>query len=113
MIHSPFRISSRALPLSGRPTPTPEFFIAQAIPACVRFASYTSFTASSVSLSAVEQSAIWPFGSTFPGSIALRKRISHGEIPTSSASRLIMLSRANSLWLTPKPRKAPAGGLLV
>ena len=87
--------------------------MAQAMPARPRLASYTSFTASSVSFSAVEQSAIWPLGSAFPGSMALRKRISQGEMPTFSASRLIMVSRANSLWLTPKPRKAPAGGLLV
>ena len=62
---------------------------------------------------AVEQSAIWPLGRAFPGSMALRKRISQGEMPTFSASRLMLDSRANSLWHTPKPRKAPAGGLLV
>ncbi len=87
--------------------------MAQAMPARPGLDSKASFTASSVSFSAVEQSAIWPLGRTFPGSMALRQRISQGDIPTFSASRLIRDSRANSLWHTPKPRKAPAGGLLV
>ena len=102
-----------ARPASGSPTPTPEFFMAHAMPAWEAFFSYTSFTASSVSFSAVEQSAIWPFGRTLPGSTALRQRISHGLMPTSLASRSMHDSSANSVWHTPKPRNAPAGGLLV
>ena len=45
--------------------------------------------------------------------MAFLYRISPGEMPTSSARRSMRLSSANSLWQTPKPRNAPAGGLLV
>ena len=68
----PSRMITLARPLSGRPTPTPEFFMAQAMPAWSMLASYTSLTASRVSFRAVEQSAICPLGSTLPGSMALR-----------------------------------------
>ena len=43
----------------------------------------------------------------------MRYRISQEEIPTMSAISLRRLSMAKQVWVTPKPRKAPAGGLLV
>ena len=99
-------------PVSGIPTPTPAFFMAQAIPANLAF-SYCSFTARRVSTRPVELSTICPLGSTSPGRMALRMRISQGEMPTLSAIRFRTVSTAKQVWVTPKPRKAPAGGLLV
>jgi hypothetical protein len=58
-------------PVSGMPTPTPAFFIAQAMPTFL-FCSQMSFTASSVSTRPVDGGAICPFGSVCPGRMALR-----------------------------------------
>ena len=45
--------------------------------------------------------------------MALRQRISHGEMPTLSAIWFKSVSMQKHVWVTPKPRNAPAGGLLV
>ncbi len=61
-----------------------------------------------------EPSMIWPDvlrGS--PDARALRRRISSGSTPSSTASRSICDSAAKLTCTTPKPRMAPAGGLLV
>ena len=63
IVTKPLSIVSLHLPQSGIPTPSPEFLKAQAIPAYLFF-SYTSFTASYVSASAVPGKAICPFGNT-------------------------------------------------
>ena len=54
-----------------------------------------------------------PLGRTSPGRIALRYRISQGSMPAISASLFKFNSVAKIVWVTPNPRKAPAGGLLV
>ena len=108
----PSFITNLHLPTSGIPTPTPLFFIAQAIPARGCF-SYSSFTASSVSAIAVPSSANWPFGKTCPGLIAFLYLISQGDIPTISASKFRLHSVAKQLCVTPNPLNAPPGGLLV
>jgi len=102
----------RTRPTSDRPTPMPAFFMAQATPASGR-ASHRSLTASRVSLRAVPGSATWPLGSTSPGSTAFWKRICQGLRPVSRARRLMHDSMAKQDWVTPNPRKAPPGGLLV
>mgnify|MGYP004438832151 CR=1 FL=1 len=73
------------LPISGSPTPIPEFLNAQAIPT-YSLLSYTSFTANKVSFKAVPGSAIWPFGNSCPASIAFLHLNSQGDIPTNSAN---------------------------
>ncbi len=81
-------------------------------PAAMASSKY-GFTASKVSTSPVELSTICPLGSTPPGRMALRMRISQGEMPTRSAIIFSRLSVAKQVWVTPKPRNAPAGGLFV
>ena len=88
-------ISKVVLPISGSPTPIPEFLKAHAIPTNSCF-SYSSLTANKVSLSAVPLSAICPLGSSCPGSIAFLYLISQGEIPTNSASLFMLASLANA-----------------
>ncbi len=108
----PFSTFRRTRPTSGRPTPIPAFFMAQAIPASGRF-SQSSFTARRVSFRPVPSSQSWPFGRMSPGPQALRQRISHGVSPASFATRLRHDSMAKHDCVTPKPRKAPPGGLFV
>ena len=100
------------LPISGSPTPIPEFLNAQAIPT-YSLLSYTSFTANKVSFKAVPGSAIWPFGNSCPASIAFLHLNSQFYIPTNSANGFILHSVAKADCVTPKPLNAPPGGLLV
>ena len=44
---------------------------------------------------------------------AFLRRSAIGSIPSASATRSRLLSTANADWVTPKPRKAPHGALLV
>jgi hypothetical protein len=54
-----------------------------------------------------------PVPNVSPGFRMLRSRMSQPSIPTRSASMSSMPSIANCAWLLPKPRIAPAFGLLV
>ena len=55
----------------------------------------------------------WPVISRSPERMALRSRISSGEIPTAAARRSICDSWAKQDWTAPKPRMAPLGTWLV
>ncbi len=90
----------------------PAFFSATAIPESGRF-SQSSLTARRHSFSAVPSSQTCPFGRTSPGPTAFRQRISQGLTPTSFARRFRHDSIAKHDCVTPKPRKAPPGGLFV
>ena len=68
---------------------------------------------SRVSAKPVDSSTIWPLGSSSPGLMAFLYLISQLEIPIFSAILSNELSRPKQVWVTPKPLKAPEGGLSV
>ena len=108
--------SRRTRPMSGTPTPMPTFLIAEAIPTvlpAVRASSYAARTASRVSMKRTSGSMVWPVENGQPARNPLVARNSSRSTPAASASRSTSASTAKATWGTPKPRIAPAGGLLV
>ena len=103
---------STARPRSTSPLPMPVFLAPHAIPA-YRASRYASRTASSVALIPTPGPSRWPVPNRSPTSSALRHRISQRSMPACSASMSSTPSSANAAWLTPNPRIAPDGGLLV
>jgi hypothetical protein len=60
----------------------------------------------------VSGEAIWPLGSAWPGGWRFSRGSPRGDAD-GLGQQVQVISAAKQLWVTPKPRNAPPGTLLV